>query len=319
MMGLAWAQIATAGLWIYEGFDTGVGSETNVAGAGLSGATSVGFAGAWDAVGNGNGTETAAFMPNGLSFSNLLGTPGSLKVSIDGSGTAAMNAYRQVTVGAGDRATVFGSLLFQTVSAQTAYVSVMGFESGASTNFVGDPITPHRLGDNDDPFRFNVGPDSWNSSALSSGVKVRRWDAAGSMAAIGGPNGITSGTTYLMVWKLTNAYTGGSRSVNQEGVVWVLSESQYTLGAGSLDEAFLDSNNTYKAMVTNGLAGGIVGGDYMNIAALAAGVTGANTTYYDEVRVGDTIADVTPVPEPASFALVLGALTLGLIGWRRRR
>jgi hypothetical protein len=39
-------------------------------------------------------------------------------------------------------------------------------------------------------------------------------------------------------------------------------------------------------------------------------------TYFDEVRVGDTYGDVTPVPEPATLAVVLGAL--GFAAVRRR-
>lgn len=46
--------------------------------------------------------------------------------------------------------------------------------------------------------------------------------------------------------------------------------------------------------------------------------TGDSTFVFDEVRIGNTWADVSPVPEPSSFAL-LGVGALGLAALRRRR
>ncbi|MGC9451378.1 MAG: PEP-CTERM sorting domain-containing protein [Oceanipulchritudo sp.] len=44
-----------------------------------------------------------------------------------------------------------------------------------------------------------------------------------------------------------------------------------------------------------------------------------NNLELDEFRIGTTFADVTPVPEPATFALFGGFATLGLVLARRRR
>ena len=40
---------------------------------------------------------------------------------------------------------------------------------------------------------------------------------------------------------------------------------------------------------------------------------------FDEIRLGDTFASVTPIPEPSSFALLAGVLGLSLVMLRRRR
>lgn len=320
VLAVVWASAhaLSANLFIYEGFDAGVTADTPIIGGGLSGATSMGLSGVWGAVSAGNGVETAVFQPSGLSMANFLTVPGALRVGTSGSGTAGVNAFRQVSVGAANRSTLFGSFLFRTQSAGPQYVSVMGIETGAGTNFAGTAITPHRLGDNDDPFRFNIGPDSYNAEGYSSGLKLRRWNSVGSMAAVGGVNGLSADTTYLAIWKVTNAYTADPRDQNQEGSVWILGESQYAAGAGSLTESFLAANSLYTVSVTNGLAAGLLAGDYLNIAALAAGVAGSSQTIYDEIRIGSNLASVAPVPEPSLYASLVGGLCL-LAVWLQRR
>jgi len=55
--------------------------------------------------------------------------------------------------------------------------------------------------------------------------------------------------------------------------------------------------------------------DENTLTTLAVGITRAGNAY-DEIRIGDSFADVTPIPEPASLALLgLG----GLMMIRRRR
>jgi hypothetical protein len=44
-----------------------------------------------------------------------------------------------------------------------------------------------------------------------------------------------------------------------------------------------------------------------------------NNWKLDEVRLGDSFGDVTAVPEPATYAALLGALALGGVLWRRPR
>jgi MYXO-CTERM domain-containing protein len=52
---------------------------------------------------------------------------------------------------------------------------------------------------------------------------------------------------------------------------------------------------------------------------LVRGASGSPAFIFDELRIGTTWAEVTPVPEPSHFALAAGLLGLGLILLRRRR
>jgi hypothetical protein len=56
----------------------------------------------------------------------------------------------------------------------------------------------------------------------------------------------------------------------------------------------------------------------MNTVSFAQRNSG-NTQTYDEIRFGAAYADVSPVPEPGSFALISGCLALTSIMLRRRR
>jgi hypothetical protein len=51
---------------------------------------------------------------------------------------------------------------------------------------------------------------------------------------------------------------------------------------------------------------------------LAAGFSSGQAAY-DEIRIGTTFADVSPIPEPSSFAALAGLGVLGLVASRRRR
>lgn len=44
-----------------------------------------------------------------------------------------------------------------------------------------------------------------------------------------------------------------------------------------------------------------------------------NTFTFDELRIGTTWADVSPIPEPSTYAALIGSVSLGLVIARRRR
>lgn len=55
---------------------------------------------------------------------------------------------------------------------------------------------------------------------------------------------------------------------------------------------------------------------------LVRGAAGSPISVFDELRVGTTWAAVTPagapIPEPSTYAVIFGALALGVVVWRRR-
>jgi hypothetical protein len=313
---LATAHLSTASALIYEGFDAAAANGVPI--AGLAGASSAGLSGTWNSVSA--GTATATYQSSGLTFSGMPTQGGALLVSASTT-DGAVNAYRPVTVGVAAGSTLYGSFLFQTQAIGSQYVSVLGVETGATTNFANNPITPHRLGDNDDPFRFTINPDTFNGSSLgTNGVKVRRYNTNGSIANAAGSANLANGETYLAIFSLTNAYVGDGTAglVAQTASVWILNNTQFqALDLTNLSEGALDAGFVSKSSLNNGFQGGLTAGYYLNIAALAAGAAGTNATIYDELRMGSSLQAVV-VPEPATYGLVLGALSLLLI-WRRQR
>jgi hypothetical protein len=312
-------------LLVYEGFDP-VGAVNGSTIASLSGATSIGFASesSWGAVGA--GTFSATYQATGLSFgSNFQATGGALKMSIGNNSSNAVNAFRQSGVSVAGGSTLWGSFLFQHDSSKSRQVTFVGVESGASTNFAGTAITQHRLGDNDDPFFMTFQPDSFNNTdasyVSSQAVKVRRF-GTGSFASTGAINDpvVSSNATYLSVWKLTNAWDGIAPTSNQVATMWTLTLSQYDfiLANGGMTEANLNTSSFSKVELTNGLQGRLLSSDFINLAALQGGATTAYNTTVDEIRMGTTLAAVTPIPEPATYAALIGALALAGAMVRRR-
>jgi len=101
------------------------------------------------------------------------------------------------------------------------------------------------------------------------------------------------------------------------------------IGANSLNSIWLDPNPaTFGAASAPTADGSSIGADSatdancsMQSLIIGAGIatTGAapNDTYMDEIRVGDTWADVTPVPEPTMIGLA-GIGAMGFLSRRRR-
>ncbi|MEX0652603.1 MAG: PEP-CTERM sorting domain-containing protein [Phycisphaeraceae bacterium] len=117
--------------------------------------------------------------------------------------------------------------------------------------------------------------------------------------------------TYLVVAKLTGLHDA-SVGATKTADMWVLSASDFSaLEAANFTEAALDSNSQYKLSrsVTNDEEIALTG--QLNIHTLDW--TEQNfTPIFDEVRFGTSLTSVTPIPEPASLALmgVGGALML---------
>jgi len=114
----------------------------------------------------------------------------------------------------------------------------------------------------------------------------------------------------------------------------------WSLNNGAQDTGIAASNNTAALLVLEAtLAAGndtfnlyinpTIGGSAPTIAdATETGVDLGNFTdlrivsafsTFDELRIGETFADVTPIPEPSAFALIAGSLALLAMMTQRRR
>lgn len=115
--------------------------------------------------------------------------------------------------------------------------------------------------------------------------------------------GVTVGTTYLFVAKFELSLTAGANNA----YVWIF-DNPGAVGLGGAD------------LATGTAVGSITGRNSEDLRFKSIGfyLDNANDRVsVDEIRLGTTFADVTPVPEPSSFALL--AAGLGVLTWLRRR
>jgi hypothetical protein len=271
---------ASAALLAYEGFDYSAGSSL----AGQNGG--FGFAGAW-----GTSAGIANISLPSLSAGGVLTTGGKLFLQGDSTGNAAI--FRELSAGRGDE----GS---------TTWISLLGLRTGATSG--------------------TFGVDG--AASLVRPVNFSLFQAGSEILAVG-EGTRTSGISLpdTDTWGLVDR--GG---VNNAGTRWttasLLVESFVLLridhGAGDVDNAYLWVNPSMDAEPTIDSAMATTTGNWnFNRVRPFAGNPNATSGnigaegYLDEFRLGTTWADVTPVPEPSTWALFgLGALALLL--YRRR-
>ncbi len=286
---------AGAALVIYEGFNgytTGagglVGANPNGNTVGLN--TSLAYAG----TGLGNYTVNAS----SLTFGSLVTNGGSITTA-GGSGvvsTAATTIDLATTPYSG---TLYTSHLvnLSSISATT--------NDGAVSRITSDSAASNQ--------RFQLLSDSRNTS--------NNVGAAYAFTTTNGSTGLATGTTYLMIGRFTNVGAGLSVGSPGVGTVYALTLAQFgSFVAGGQNDAWLDGAtigsgaSEVTARVSNSQTSStwVLGdGSWMSLLTVADGAT------FDELRYGSTLLDITPIPEPSTFAL----LSLGvaaLVGLRRR-
>lgn len=108
-------------------------------------------------------------------------------------------------------------------------------------------------------------------------------------------------------------------TTNSEAI-WVVGKITTAAGADSVDVTFFSGTDTVPAseswLVTNTMT---IGANIDTIRFNSPTSSSSTPQRFDEFRMGDSWADVTAVPEPATFAIILGFLALGWVGYRRRR
>jgi hypothetical protein len=129
-----------------------------------------------------------------------------------------------------------------------------------------------------------------------------------------GPS-MAEGIAHMMLVRLED--DGGTDTMH----VWLdpdldsepaLNTADITLDNSAGGSFYVAGNSDYK-LDAIGLSATLQNGDGSGNAVPA----NEDFAYFDEVRVGETFADVTPIPEPATMSLLaIGGLALGL---RRRR
>lgn len=122
---------------------------------------------------------------------------------------------------------------------------------------------------------------------------------------------LTPGQTYLVVVRYTSGTTAGN-SAGSSNDLWI-DPASATFGVASAPSPDGSTVGTYSATASQ---------DHVDSLLIGSGIAAGadpNQTYIDEIRVGDTWADVTSltVPEPTSCGLVLIGC-IGLFSFRRK-
>lgn len=279
---------ANANLIISEGFDYTLGSTSMDADGGLNGgnglpATNVGGNPAGTGTGlrnNWNGEAVA-----GLTYSGLQTSANAMQAP---SGFGARTyVYRNMTTDPflslrqGGVAANFGN------DGDTLWLSFL-----MNTSAVGDGIrSSMRISDGSTDIAIGV-----NSVAVSGSSSDKFTMDLGSLGVATGSNtssvAAAADTTYLVVGSI--AFQSGGDAMDW----WINPTIGGTLGTADI------------SLTTTSSMGGI-----NNFNSRVDGATAV----FDEIRMGTSFADVTPVPEPGAYALLAGVFGLALVTLRRRR
>lgn len=121
---------------------------------------------------------------------------------------------------------------------------------------------------------------------------------------------LTTATNYILI----SRFTGVGGTSGGSATIWALNSTQFeAFVTAGRTEAFLDIGANVTATATSSQSSGVArnwNGSFFEI------VNGGTTGTLDEFRYGESLFDVTPVPEPASLSLLGGSACLLL---RRRR
>lgn len=278
------ASSSYAALLAYEGFNyqppaTPAGSAV----FGLNGGTN--WNAAW--IGNNDGFKTAP--DGGLGYGSLSTSTGAI-ADTSGSSKAYIRASNATAIASSDTKTRWFSMLLNVNSLNaTAPVSnTLAIWSGLSS-----------AGANSTQRGSNVGfqIDATVSSGYQMYARVGTTLSSASYG-ISAPTG-----TLFIVGKYSANPTG-----NDFSEIWVNPNTSLLGGTN------LTNGSTAEAYLSVGAGSSI---DAVSFAFNAVGTYGSSLKgSLDEVRIGDTFADVSPVPEPASIA---GLAVLGFLATRRRR
>lgn len=228
---------------------------------------------------------------SGLAFGNLATSGNAMRVTaastanaVSGERTAYLSRAITGSASSGD---LWVSFLFQSSGANGTWMNT------ATSQFATSGLT------------YRVTPYHGGSMALDGGLNTYPGGA-------GVPN---DGSTYLCIARWRS---------NQDMIAYGLSLDDFnTISAdGVVTEAEVASHN--HAVVGGGYAATVAlnSGAFLQLTSLIGGdgsSAATKTSIYDEIRIGTTLADVTPIPEPGAMAMVCSGL-FGLLAyaWRKR-
>lgn len=165
------------------------------------------------------------------------------------------------------------------------------YSSGAAFTFAFD----YGSGNTSRPFTF----------ALASNVLTGTPGGGSATSVTSGA--LTPGTTYMVLFQATDA-----SGVYDNYTVWL--NPTITQSEGALGTPIGTGTGVIREL--SAVDGTAVG--YQRVQFGASLATG-QSFFLDEIRLGTSLGDIMPIPEPSSYGLLAGCFALGFIAWRRRR
>lgn len=296
---------AQAGLLVYEGFDgykagavvVSGGSQTNVS------SNAIGISGKWSSSGTSN---NMTFSNTGLTFSNLETSGGSYVKGIAG---------RSLMAKLDESLSTFTGTLY------TSYLVQVDGDTLTTNSNAGVGIKTNSSDSTTRQFYSWAGVPN---SGTKSGVGYNE-SAGGTTTSTGSFLGSAPNkeTTFIVISRFTNVGLALDTSNVGTATQWILSEAQFDYWK-ALDFADVDNaaQGTGEDQITGIVSTIMNSGTYNLEGSLdiqGSPYTTGVTITFDEIRFGTSFADVTPVPEPAQTATVLGLLAITALAMYRRR
>jgi len=314
LLSMASVTTASAALLAYEGFSIGAGAyaagqiaENWTTGRNVA---STGFSSANPWLANRNDTQSAQHgqvITTGLTYGGLVVSGGALVVN--GSNTFASRVGRLLTPSASLTDSSAGP---RYISFLLNFPVVDGDPAQAQVRFHRAPTaTPTTFGgtlptfDDSPELAFGIGSTfATNPSILANPTLTAddlSWGVNNNFPRGRLVDGVTAGSSYLVVVRLEMSAT----TLQDRVTLWV---NPADLSSEALSPATI-------AQFTNTGTGGDLAFDRLSIIR-AASSNISEGIIFDELRIGDTWADVVPIPEPTTITMLIGLA--GLFGLSRR-
>jgi len=251
-------------------------------------------------------------------------------LNVNGSHVNDVNAQWVSGSGGGIGGNTFTGRITNTTTLNPLGRTESAFYPFGGQNSVSDPIAATALGTTY-YFSFDLEDNTGGSDAYLQfngpfGQNFRVGLTGGALGigvnAVGANNG---GAATVALTATTEYFVVGALRVDDDG--FGANQDSYSMVASVFTSASA-ANSWASGVTTSSIVGSewdisAVDVDIVNIgnadkAFDALTIGGSNVTYWDTIRIGTELGDVTVVPEPSTYALLAGFATLGLVLMRRR-
>ncbi len=294
-----------AGLLVYEGFDYGVANGSSLNGVAVS---ATGLGGNYTVTNAGTGTAT--FVETGLTFGDLVTTSGAARLNSGTTGSSNAVLSASLNLSAAGTGTIYSSYLVQFTSLSTT-------SAGG-----GNQVRLKNTANNTNLLQSSA---KVASATFTPGVAYGNNTPVNAPKPAEGANMVT-GETYLVVNTFTNvgsALSAGSPGVATTALFDLASYNNWVSNGSNESGEF-----GLTALALRTVSESVTSGTYtfnntsksLQFTTFSGSGSGQNAIF-DEVRFGTSLSDVvvSTIPEPSTYAGIVGGLTLAGAYLARRR